>query len=194
MKDQVIFVLMLMTLGWGFYKSWKTKNEGLFCATLFCGSVFSIKYPFYVPIGFAVSFVGFFGFGFLLYKILYQKLDKSLMVPAILLLISGIVFLLQGFSFPERSQLWVSFEFIFGACLFLGFGIFLYKILRYKLDRSLLIFDLSLLAFGMIILLQAFFLPVHTQSLFGDHGKQKSCTFQTCEYFSSQSQRPDRYL
>lgn len=179
MKDQAIFVLMLMALGWGFYKSLKTKSEGLFYATLFCGSIFSTKYPFYVPIGFAISFIGFLGFGVLLYKIVYQKLDRSLLIPALLLFASGIVFLLQGFSFSERSQLWVSLEFGFGVCLFLGFGVFLYKILRHKLDRSLLVFDLSLLAFGIVILLQAFFLPVHTQGLFSGHAKQKSSTLQT---------------
>ena len=157
MKDQVLFVLMLMALGWGFYNSWKTKNDGLFYALIYCGILFSVKYPFYVPFGFALSFVGFFGFGVLLYKALQPKLERSLIVFAMLLLVSAIVFLWQGFWSPVRTQLWVVAEFVFGISLFLGFGVFLYRIWRRKLERSLIIFDLSLFVFGFVFFSQALF-------------------------------------
>ncbi len=157
MNDQLFFTALIICFAWAIYKSIKTKNERLFYAILVGASIFSAKYPFHVPFEIVFSFNGLLGFGFILYKIAKQKLSKPFSILALFCLITGNIFLLKRFLFPEHSQLWMSIEFAFAVCSFLIFALLLNKILRKKTDNSLIVFDLVLLWFGISLLSHPFF-------------------------------------
>ena len=153
------FGLNAVALGWGVYKSLKTKNEGLFYGILFAASLLIARYPFKMPFEFALSFMGFLGSGVLLYKWLHQKLNGNLIVFAMLFLVSGISFLMHGLLSSVRSHLWVVLDIGFGVCSLWGCWVFFNRILHYKLDRSLTIFGAILFVFGIVFLSQALFPP-----------------------------------
>src|SRR6266404_7119144 len=66
------------------------------------------------------------------------EFSRNLMAFAVLSLMFGVIFLVQGlvfpgFSLPVGNSLMISLEFALSFCAFLGFGFLLYHILRCKL-------------------------------------------------------------
>lgn len=158
MKDQIFLALILIGTGFGLYTSLKKKNEKLLYATLFCASIYSTKYPIYVPFEFALSFNGFFGGTIILYKIFREKQDRSLLVLSPLLFSLGLFSFLNHFLAEKHMKIWAQLEIVTGVCSLLGFGFLLYRILRRKLDKSFIVFDMILLFFGITFMAQGLFL------------------------------------
>jgi hypothetical protein len=100
MKELIFFILAVLVLIWGLYRCFKTKNERLFYALLLFASLILHGYPLHWPIELSLSIWGFLGFFVMGYKILYKKLDKSLIAFAIVLLTFGVIFLLHGIWCP----------------------------------------------------------------------------------------------
>lgn len=77
MKDQIEFAIMLFCLGWGAYKCFQKRSERLLYVVIFSANIFSTGYPLHIPLEFALSFNGFFGFAVLLYKSLSINLETK---------------------------------------------------------------------------------------------------------------------
>jgi hypothetical protein len=63
---------------------------------LFPGLAPGLHVPFWIALELTLAFCGLLGFGVLLYKILHKKVDKTLIVFDVVLLLLGIICLLQS--------------------------------------------------------------------------------------------------
>lgn len=100
MKQWILFIVGTLIFIIGLCRCFKTKNEHLFYGLLMFGSLLLHDFPLYWPIEISLSIWGFLGFLVMCYKILYQKLDKSLIPFTIAFLGFGVIFLLQGILHP----------------------------------------------------------------------------------------------
>ena len=96
MKDQIFFVCALVALGWTVYKYLKDRKERTLYAIFIFISLLLHEYPLYLPMEVGLACWAFLGFAIVLYKIIYQKLDRNLTVVAVMLFAFGINFLIQG--------------------------------------------------------------------------------------------------
>ena len=96
MNDQIFFTCVLVALGWLIYKYFKDRKEYTLYIIFIFTSMQLHGYPFYLPIEVGFACWAFLGFAIILYKVIYQKLDRNLTVVAVMLFTFGIVFLIQG--------------------------------------------------------------------------------------------------
>ena len=96
MNDQIFFTCVLVALGWLIYKYFKDRKEYTLYIIFIFTSMQLHGYPFYLPIEVGFACWAFLGFAIILYKVIYQKLDRNLTVVAVMLFAFGINFLIQG--------------------------------------------------------------------------------------------------
>lgn len=96
MNNQIFFTCVLVALGWLIYKYLKDRREYTLYVIFIFASMQLHKYPFYLPTEVWLACWAFLGFAIVLYKIVYQKLDRNLVVVAVMLFTFGINFLIQG--------------------------------------------------------------------------------------------------
>lgn len=104
MKDQIVLILVLLASAWALYKSVKIKSERLLCGVVILLSFQLTKYPYWLPIDISLAICGFFCFFAILYKVVYHKLDKNLIIYAIMFLFFGIIFLFEGLFFSPLGK------------------------------------------------------------------------------------------
>lgn len=95
--DVVILILILVVLVFGFYKWYRKRDDRLLYALIFLGTLELPRRLLGWPIEISFAMWAFLGFFVLTYKVLYKKLDKSLIAFALVFLVFAIVFLTSVF-------------------------------------------------------------------------------------------------